>query len=129
MIDSTNTYEKFIHLAIEELKSKNYIQAEEKIKEAMIINPHLPHAHNLYGILEEYLQEYDLARKHYRAAYALDPTYKPSSRNLERISSFYTCIYFSKIDFGEKPEEEEHGLYVIIYDKNHVGHLCKKEME
>ncbi|MPN59103.1 hypothetical protein SDC9_206821 [bioreactor metagenome] len=88
MIDNLNPYDKYIRLAIEALKKGIYLQAEENIKQAMLINPHSSVVHNLYGIFEELLMKDNLARKHYRAAYALDPTYKPAIRNLERISTF-----------------------------------------
>lgn len=85
--------------------------------------------HNLYGVLEEYLNEYNLARKHFMVAYALDPTYKPSIRNFERLSTFHSGGKRNQIDFGDQPEEEAENPYVIVYDNNHAGHLCKKEME
>ena len=101
--------------------------AEEKIKKAMNANPHSPSVHNLYGILEELLKEDNLAHKHYRAAYALDPTFKPAIRNLERIAVFDSRKSKQHIDFDDAPFEEEEDLYRIEYDENHIGHLRKKE--
>ncbi len=114
-------------LAIRELKAKNYFDAEEAIKKIMLGNPHSAVAHNLYGILEEYMMNDGLARRHYRAAYALDPTYKPAIRNLERLALFDFHHAARHPDFGDSPEEEESRLE-IVYD-GHVGHLHKKEME
>ncbi len=128
MTDYPNTYEKYIQLAMNNLKQNNYIQAEEYIKQAMLISPHSPVVHNLYGIFEELLMEANLACKHYRAAYALDPTYKPAIRNLERIVTF-DCRCNKNVDFGDQPEKAIKSPYVIEYDSNHVGHLCKKEKE
>ncbi len=124
MKDFTNIYEEYIKLAIKNLKENDYNEAEECIKQAMMINPHSAAVHNLYGILEEYLQEYKLARNHYRAAYALDPTNKSAIQNLERISTFYNNS--KKVDYGDRQEEEEQSPYFIEYDKNQVGHLYKK---
>lgn len=129
MFDHSITYEEYIQLAIGALKGGYYSQAEENSKQAMLINPHSPVVHNLYGILGELLAEDNLARKHYRAAYALDPTYKPAIRNLERILAFDYCYNRSPIDFGDQPEKEVESPYVVVYGDNHVGHLCKKEME
>ncbi len=77
-------------------------ELEESYK--IIINalseyPDAPEPHNLLGLWNEFNKNYDLARKHYRAAYALDPTYRPASINLERV-----CTMFSRgnmpVDFG-----------------------------
>ncbi len=118
-----STYENSIQMAINKLKERNYSQAEENIKQAMLENPHSPSVHNLYGILEELQANGDLARRHYRAAYALDPTYKPATRNLERIVSFEDYRNRRKIDFGDQPEAADESPYIVVYDKNHVGHL------
>ncbi|MHB8074065.1 hypothetical protein [Desulfosporosinus fructosivorans] len=69
----------------------------------------------------------DLARKHYRAAYALDPTFKPAIRNLERISTFDNRYGRDHIDFGDQPEGDAGNPYEIVYDKNYVEHLMNKE--
>ncbi|MBU4439461.1 MAG: hypothetical protein KJ779_07845 [Firmicutes bacterium] len=127
MSDYQNAFEESIDLAKKALKEGDYILAEEKIRKAMNENPHSPISHNLYGILEELLKEENLAHKHYRAAYALDPTYKPAIRNLERTAAFDARKNNMHIDFGDEPVEEEEDLYTIEYDKNHVGHLRKKE--
>jgi tetratricopeptide (TPR) repeat protein len=119
-------FEKYIQMAINALKASDYGEAEKRIKQAMLIKPHSANVHNLYGILEECLKDNNLANKHYRAACALDPTYRPSIRNLERITSFYAYNSRRKFDFGDKPEEEEHErIYEIVYDNHNVGHLCK----
>lgn len=125
----SDTYEKYIKTAISELNEGDYSKAEENIKRAMLERPHSPEAHNLYGILEELQSDGNLARKHYRAAYALDPTYKPATRNLERITTFEYYLYNKKIDYGDQPEVEPENPYIVVYDSNHVGRLCKKEME
>lgn len=114
MTDYMNIYSEYLTLAIYSLKEKDYMKAEECIKQAMYINPHSSVIHNLYGILEEYLKDYNLARKHYRASYALDPTYNPAIRNLERISMLYLHDSSKQIDFGDKQEEDKPNPYVIL---------------
>lgn len=126
MRDYMNTFGEYIDLAKKALKEEDYSLAEERIKKAMNENPHSPIVHNLYGILEELLKEDNLSHKHYRAAYALDPTYKPAIRNLERISAFEKHTGKTHIDFGDQPEEEEDNLYIVEYDEKQVGHLRKK---
>ncbi len=129
MNDYEKTFEEYINSAKKALKEGHFPLAEEKMKKAMIENPHSPIVHNLYGILEELIKEDNLAHKHYRAAYALDPTYKPAQRNLERISTFGKQNGMLAIDFGDEPDkdEDEENLYIVEYDKNHVGHLRRKE--
>lgn len=127
MSDYQDVFEAYIASVKKALMEGDYILAEERIKEAMNKHPHSPMVHNLYGILEELLKEDNLAHKHYRAAYALDPTYRPAIRNLERIAAFNTRKNKMHIDFGDESAEEEDDLYMIEYDKNHVGHLWKKE--
>jgi len=126
-MDKRNAFEEYIASAKKALKAGDYVQAEEQIKKAMNENPHSPVVHNLYGILEELLKEDKLAHKHYRAAMALDPAYIPAMRNLERISTFEERARKAHINFGDKPEQIGEDLYIIEYDRNHVGHLRKKD--
>lgn len=67
--------------------------------------PDAAEPHNLLGIWHELNGNKDKARKHYRAAFALDPTFKPACRNLERISNIFE---YKKIpyDYGIEPEDE-----------------------
>lgn len=126
MKDLRGVYEKCIQLAINALKGRDYGEAEKRIKHAMLIQPHSAAVHNLYGILEECHKDYRLASKHYRAAYALDPTYMPSIRNLEHITTFYAYNNRFEFDFGDIPEEEaQKPQYQIVYDNHNVGHLRK----
>jgi len=96
----------------------------------MLEDLHSPAAHNLYGILEELSMDDGLAcKQHYRAAYALDPTYRSAIRNLKRISAFDFHIKGKPMDYGDKPEEIIESQYVIKYDDHHIGHLYKKGLE
>lgn len=92
----------------------------------MFENDHAPEPHNLLGILAETTGNLSLAGRHYRAAYDLDPTYKPAIRNLERITSFDYRVGNTNPDFGDKPEEKEIIRYIIEYDDQNIGHLRKK---
>ena len=60
-----------------------------------------PQPHNLLGIYYELGGEIDLARRHYRAAYSLDPTFSPACRNLEQISLALSNERPRIFDFGE----------------------------
>lgn len=102
-----SSFEKKIEQAVNALQAKDYAAAKDYLKYAMYENEdnNAPEVHNLYGVLAELTGDLSLAGKHYRAAYALDPTYKPASKNLERITSFYYCPRDTGPDFGDKPEK------------------------
>jgi lipoprotein NlpI len=82
------------------LRAKDLPKAKTDIAETIALHMDAPEPQNLLGILYELLGDYQSARKHYRAAYALDPTYKPCCRNLERITSYDFSVKISDIDFG-----------------------------
>ena len=98
-------FEKNTRKAITNLKANNYSLAQEYISLAMLGNENAPGGHNLLGILSEIKDDLILAGKHYRASYALDPTYKPASRNLDRIVSFNYKFDKESIDYGDVSEK------------------------
>ena len=63
---------------------RKFEQCQKEIETAMAENPHGAIHHNLMGILMERESEHVLAMKHFRAAYALDPTYIPARYNMEQ---------------------------------------------
>lgn len=60
----------------------------EPICKAMERHPHAPQPHNLLGIILEKLGDHLTAMKHFRAAWALDPTYEPANHNLSTYGTF-----------------------------------------
>lgn len=68
----------------------DYARCYETICEAMEKYPDSPHPHNLLGILLEKTGQHEEAMRHFRAAYALDPTYMPARQNLETYGTFYS---------------------------------------
>ena len=91
-----------ISQAVNCLQSFCYEKAYALILEAMKARPDAPQPHNLLGIYYELGGDVDLARRHYRAAYSLDPTYSPACRNLEQISLALGNDRPRSFDFGEK---------------------------
>lgn len=69
---------------------KEYKNCEKMIRKAMRDYPHAPHPHNLLGIVLEETGNHLLAMKHFRAAWALDPTYRPANYNLESFGTFFS---------------------------------------
>lgn len=122
------SFENNIKNGIKALKLKNYTVALGFIYSAMLENDHAPEVHNLLGILSELKGDLILAGNHYRVAYVFDPTYKPSCRNLERITSYFYKLEMDNIDYGDKPEKEENLLHFIKYGSNNIGHLMKKQV-
>ena len=80
-----NPFKDMMEEAIGSLKNRELENADKQIAILISMDIDAPEPHNLFGILLELRGDGDSARKHYRAAYALDPTYRPASRNLERL--------------------------------------------
>ena len=70
-----------------------YKECEKKLGEAMLQNPHSAISHNLMGILMEKERNHVLAMKHFRAAYALDPTYIPACYNMEQYRKVTLMVW------------------------------------
>jgi len=97
--------DKYIKEATSNLKNYEYEETYNFIMKAFIENPNAPEPHNLLGIWYEFKGNNDLARKHYRIAYVLNPLYKPATVNLERVSTLFPLKRI-QVDFGEEIEEE-----------------------
>lgn len=88
---------------------------EKLICEAMEKFPHAPQPHNLFGILLEKLGDHPSAMKHFRAAWALDPTYLPANHNLHTYGSFFSqgrCAF----DEDDLPKTTTN-VQTVLYDK------------
>lgn len=101
-----SVFEISLKQAIEKLQSSKLVDAYKIILDTICVNPNAPEPHNLLGLWYEMNGEEQLARKHYRIAYVLDPKFKPACNNLERIST----LFLSKeipYDFGDKPKQAD----------------------
>ena len=94
------------------------------ITDAMGKYPHAPEPNNLLGILLEVQGDHPLAMKHFRAAWALDPAYRPARQNLDSYASFYAreAIAFDESDCLDEPLSKVE----IVYDQRGVGHVVKR---
>ncbi len=119
-------YQLNIEKAINAIQEKDYTTALGYIKSAVMENQDFPDAHNLLGIIAEFHRDKNRACKHYRASYALDPSYKPASRNLDRITSYLYNSSFVYPIYGDISEDEI-APYVVEYDEMCVGHLKKNK--
>ena len=124
-----NDFEMLIQKTVMSININNLIQAENYLKEAIIKDFSAPQTHNLFGIISEHKEEKLLAIRHYRAAYALDPAYKPARNNLERITTYHNSCY-RKFDLVDRKEEKnDTNDYFIEYDRHKVGYIKKRHTE
>lgn len=97
------------------IEQHQYNECNDKILESMRKYPNAPQPHNLLGVLLEKKGDKVMAMKHFRAAYALDPTYLPTRHNLDLFSEFYPS--------GEIAYDEQDCPPLV----EHSNHLSKKE--
>lgn len=122
--EGSSTYAQHIANAIGAIKKYDYDSAYVEIKDALMENQDSAEVHNLLGIIAELKHDLCLAGRHYRAAYALDPTYTASSINLERISSYFYKPISPDPDYGDKPDAEK--LRTIYQDRHQARHMNSK---
>ena len=105
--------------------ARDYQKCAAMICKAMGEFPSAPQPHNLFGIVLEKEGDHVLAMKHFRAAYALDPTYTPARQNLEVYGTFYSC---GKCAFDESDcPEEAPSPYAARYDEKGTGQAVRRE--
>ena len=81
-------YETCIELAKKMINEKKFEQAEDYLEAALASDPSTGEPFNLLGVILEMRGETTEALKKYRAALALDPSYKPAEQNIERATQF-----------------------------------------
>lgn len=106
------------------LPRRAYEKCEILLGETMQKYPHSPHPHNLFGILLEDRGDHPTAMNHFRAALALDGSYKPAQHNLDYYGNFKKkgkCAYDESDCFDENKAE-----YAIKIDDFGVGRIIRK---
>ncbi len=86
------TYADFLEYAKKCILDKNFEKADHYLKKAVMEDINAAEPHNLFGVIAEFKGDFAAAGKHYRAACALDPTYKPADRNLQRLTDYNYSI-------------------------------------
>ena len=81
---------------------------EREAARAMSEAPHAPEPHNLMGIILENENDHIGAMKHFRAAWALDPTYLPARFNMEQYGRFSAVERVDAYDESDCTVEDEH---------------------
>ena len=100
----------------------DYRKCESLIISAMGKYPHAPEPHNLLGVLLEKEGDHPAAMKHFRAAWALNPTYMPARQNLDNFGTFFSRSRYA-YDESDCPAEEKNNNYKTEYDDQGVGHV------
>ncbi len=108
------------------IKNRELVDCEKLIRDAMARYPHKPEPNNLLGILMEKQGDHVLAMKHFRASWALDPTYRPARQNLECYGSLdpRESTAFDESDCLPDPYLNR---MEIQYDARGVGHAVRKK--
>lgn len=121
--DLPDPFSETVKEAAKILSMGSLSEALPVIKEALILNTEAAEPHNLLGIFFEMKGDDNNARKHYRAAYALDPTYKPACRNLERLVEFVWDPVSRKFDYGIELQDESEAKQsdIAVSDMNCQG--------
>lgn len=83
-----NEFEILISQCKKSILESDYETAEKHINEAFSLNNNSPKVHNLLGIIAEIKWDRELAIQHYRASLALESSYRPAIRNLEKITTY-----------------------------------------
>jgi len=114
------------HMVRKLVGQEKYRECELMIRKAMGKYPHAPEPHNLMGILLAEEGDQITAMKHFRAAWALDPTYIPARYNLERFGSFYPQEKYA-FDETDCHEGQKKDLFKVEYDQDGIGHVVRKD--
>ena len=96
------------------------------VRQAMADYPDAPQPHNLMGILLEKDGNHSGAMKHFRAAWALDPTYTPAEQNMQTYATFFSTgrCAFDESDFAL----EDNRSYSVAYDAQGIGHVIRRSL-
>lgn len=91
-----------LEFIIELIKRRSWETAEDQLANWFKEEPESAVIQHLYGVICECRGEKDKAIKHYRAAYALDPSFEYASLNLERLVSGLTLRRSTTIYYGNE---------------------------
>lgn len=102
----------------------DFEKCKEMSCETMCEYPDAAQPHNILGIILEKTGEHRLAMNHFRAALALDATYRPASQNLDTYGTFFS---YGKCAYDEDDCEPEPAVnYGIEYDEHHIGRVVRR---
>ena len=88
--------------------------------------PHEAQPHNLMGIIMERENDHIRAMKHFRAAWALDPSFVPTRINMERYGSFSFSMPRPAYDEADCEQETNLQHCRIETDERGIGHVVRR---
>lgn len=97
-----DNFNEILNLAKAEINKKNFNNAIELLKKATSKDSEKPEPFNLMGIIYELKNQQAKAMKMYRAALALDPSYRPATENIQRASETTTYPDINDRDLGDE---------------------------
>jgi len=99
-------YSSAIERARHCIEERHLDGAFEHLRRAIYLDHSRAEAFNLMGAVMELRRDVDEARRHYRAAISIDPTFEPAIKNLERVTSWHKKggIVFDVVKTQKKPE-------------------------
>ena len=101
-------------------------EAEAAAAKAMADAPHEAQSHNLMGIIMEQENDPIQAMKHFRAAWALDPSFIPARINMERYGSCSFAMPRPAYDEADCPQEANEHKCRIETDGRGIGHVIRR---
>lgn len=101
-----DTFEGCVAAARALLEEGKLEEALPLIQKAVQLGTDRPEGFNLLGALDELRGDQDAARRMYRVALAIDPTYFPAALNLKRLCQWNPVGRTHPINLGDKPEKE-----------------------
>jgi len=105
--ENAGSYEEHIELAKKSIGQQEFGAAAKRVRQAIAADATKPEAFNLLGVLMEMDGNKLEAQKDYRAALALDPTYKPAQENLGRTTGLTSGGQMSMGGTVNKPCRKE----------------------
>jgi DNA-binding NtrC family response regulator len=102
--EEATDYDSKLELAKKNIQEQHFEAAIEHAKNAIALDSSRPEAHNLLGVLLEIQGKADDARREYRLAISVDPSYEPARKNLHRLTGWEPD---EKIHIGEDDKSVE----------------------
>ncbi len=100
--NEVDSFEDILNLAKSEINKRNFNEAIELLKKATSSDTEKPEPFNLMGVIYELKNQQAKAMKMYRAALALDPSYRPASDNLQRAGEIAGQPDIDDMDLGDE---------------------------
>lgn len=90
--EDESEYQSTLRSAKKLARKRQFDKALTQAKKAIGVDPSNPEAFDFLGQIQETLGDFENARKSYRAAISLDPTYQSAKDNLDRATNNFTNI-------------------------------------